>query len=234
MYQIIGAACLFYYILLCFILKRWNATFSRFWLVSGAGYLLAGSIVHGGLAEQILYYGTILAVQLFVITAGIICMGMISGGAGEYECLIVLGAQVRGKTITDSLKRRLDKAIQYLEDHPDTYVIVSGGQGTGEEVTEAEAMAGYLAKHGIEKERIFKEDESRTTKENLAFSIRYIRNPKREIGIVSNNFHVYRACIYARKAGIEKPYPVAAGCHPVLFLNYMVRECLAVWKQCIR
>lgn len=229
--MIIGAVCLFYYILLCVVLKRWNATFSRFWLVLGIFFLLAGIIPQNDIAERILYYGTLLGMQLFLITMAVICMGMISGGAGEYECLIVLGAQVRGRTVTDSLKRRLDKAQEYLKDHPNTYVIVSGGQGTGEDISEAEAMAHYLQMHGIGQERIIRENKSKTTKENLKFSFGYIKNPSGEVGIVSNNFHVYRACLYAKKAGIEKPYPVVAGCHPVLFVNYMVRECFAVWKM---
>ena len=82
--------------------------------------------------------------------------------------IIVLGAQVRGRKITDSLKRRLDSALEYLKEHPDVHVIVSGGQGNDEEVTEAYAMAQYLERAGIDCRRIIQEDASVNTLENLS------------------------------------------------------------------
>ena len=86
------------------------------------------------------------------------------------DYLIILGAHVNGRVPSDSLERRIRKAEQYLKSHPMTKVIVSGGQGKGEDITEAEAMEIYLWEHGIEKERILKEAASTTTKENLRFS----------------------------------------------------------------
>lgn len=161
-------------------------------------------------------------------------MGTFPGQQQEYDYLIVLGAQVRGKRITDSLMRRLEKALDYLKQHPGTKVIVSGGQGKGEDITEAQAMADYLIAKGIKSERILQEDASRTTWENLKFSKRYLSDMSVTVGIVSNNFHVYRACCYAKRMEISNAYPVAAGCHPVLFVNYLVRECLAVWKMWLK
>ena len=78
-----------------------------------------------------------------LLTAGTlirIAAGMFSSGRTDYEYLIVLGAQVRGTKITDSLLRRLKKACAYLKEHPDTKVIVSGGRGKGEEIEEARAL----------------------------------------------------------------------------------------------
>lgn len=72
------------------------------------------------------------------------------------DYLIILGAHVNGRVPSDSLERRIRKAEQYLKSHPMTKVIVSGGQGKGEDITEAEAMEIYLWEHGIEKERILK------------------------------------------------------------------------------
>ena len=134
--------------------------------------------------------------------------------------IIVLGAQVRGRKITDSLKRRLDCALAYLTEHPDVHVIVSGGQGKDEEVTEAYAMAQYLKNAGIDRERIVQEDVSVNTLENLKFSRKLIENADTPVGIVSNNFHVYRGCRYAKHAGFKNPFPIAASCHPLLFPNY--------------
>ena len=144
--------------------------------------------------------------------------------------IIVLGAQVRGRKITDSLKRRLDCASEYLKEHPEVHVIVSGGQGKDEEVTEAYAMARYLECEGLDRRRIVQEDVSVNTLENLKFSRNLIADVDTPVGIVSNNFHVYRGCVYAKRAGFKEPFPIPASCHPLLFPNYFVRECFAVWK----
>ena len=137
---------------------------------------------------------------------------------------------MRGRKITDSLLRRLKKAQTYLSVHKETKVIVSGGQGKGEVITEAEAMADYLQNQGIEKMRIYLEDRSRTTQQNLEFSETFLDKEKHCVGIVSNNFHLYRACQIAKRLGYQRIEPVAASCHPLLFVNYMIREVLAVWK----
>lgn len=255
-----GILSLIYYSVICITLKKWDSTFSRFWLVTGI-IEVAGS----GLTVR---YGMPCIVELMI---GIgVCLllaseiGIIHGmHAGRSEItdeikekspeknqnknqdknlarrepevrwIIVLGAQVQGRRITDSLKRRLDEALVYLQTHPDVKVIVSGGQGTDEEISEASAMAEYLEKAGIAKERIILEDAAVNTMENLKFSRRIILEQDGEespVGIVSNNFHVYRGCEYARCAGFQNVFPIAAGCNPVLFPNYFIRECLAVWK----
>ncbi len=162
---------------------------------------------------------------------GAFVRGMFAGKSGVYPYLIVLGAQVDGRRITDSLKRRLDRAEMYLKEHVETVVIVSGGRGDQEEIPEAEAMEKYLLEKGIEGKRILKENRSRTTKENLIFSKVYIEDMDCPVGIVSNSFHLYRAVCYARKTGYIKPCPLAADCHPLLLPNYMVREFFAVWKM---
>lgn len=96
------------------------------------------------------------------VTFLIIVSAMIPRQEVTCDYLIVLGAQVKGRKITDSLRRRLEKAQFYLVKHKDMKAIVSGGQGKGEEITEAEAMAEYLRFHGIVSERIFLEDQSKT------------------------------------------------------------------------
>ena len=104
------------------------------------------------------------------------------------------------------------------------------GQGKDEEVTEAYAMARYLECEGIDRRRIVQEDVSVNTLENLKFSRNLIADVDTPVGIVSNNFHVYRGCVYAKRAGFKEPFPIPASCHPLLFPNYFVRECFAVWK----
>lgn len=231
-----GSLCLLYYTALCCALRKWNSTFSRFWLACGIFFLLCRCIL-AAKAEILKPYRMPLimfaagAAVLFILTEMLIIRGMSAGRSGEYAYLIVLGAQVDGRRITDSMRRRLDRAAGYLEEHPDTRVIVSGGKGNGEEISEADAMKEYLVQKGIEGKRILKEGRSRTTKENLRFSQAYIEDLDQPIGIISNHFHLYRAVCYAKKAGYGQPCPLAADCHPLLLPNYMVRECLAVWKM---
>ncbi|MCI8797630.1 MAG: YdcF family protein [Dorea sp.] len=231
-----GILCLVYYAALCAALRKWNSTFSRFWLLCGIIFLIC-RYIDADKMEIVRPYEKLFpafaagAAIVFVWTEILIIRGMYARGDDVYTCLIVLGAQVDGKRITDSLQRRLDRAVKYLEEHPDTMVIVSGGRGKGEEIAEAEAMEGYLLEKGIEGKRIRKEDRSRTTKENLIFSQAYIGDMEQPVGIVSNNFHLYRAVCYARKEGYGYPCPLAADCHLLLLPNYMVREFFAVWKM---
>ena len=174
MFLVLGILCLTYYILLCIVLRKWNSTFSRFWLVTGILMILCWCLASSFEVQEMVWDILTCFMLLFIVTEGIIVTGMFPRTRKEVSCLIVLGAQVKGRSITDSLKRRLDKAQEYLERHPDTRVIVSGGKGKGEEVSEAEAMAGYLISCGIEQNRIILEDQSRTTKENLKLSSQYI------------------------------------------------------------
>lgn len=152
----------------------------------------------------------------------------------DLEVLIVLGAQVRGTRVTNSLKRRLDRACAYLKEHPKTVAILSGGQGRGEDISEAFAMNDYLLECGIEQARLLMEDKSTTTWENLKFSFGlygadFLNSDLhgKKVGIVTNDFHVCRALMMAKKQGYKKVQGVPASSNPVLFLNYLVREFFA-------
>lgn len=141
------------------------------------------------------------------------------------EAVIILGCQVRGEEPSVMLKNRLDAALDVLWENPEAVCIASGGQGSGENISEAECMRRYLIANGIEDERIFTEDKSASTEENLAFSREILGNLgiSDNIMIVTSEFHQYRAAIYAKKNGLQ------TGAHsaktPVLnLLNYWVRE----------
>ena len=126
------------------------------------------------------------------------CMGaMLSSAAhkkADYgkDVLIVLGCAVRGERVSLTLKLRLDAALEYLEHSPNTAVIVSGGKGDGESISEAEAMKRYLVSHGIDEGRIIKEDKSASTWENFKFSKDILdrRFPGASVAFVTTNFHV--------------------------------------------
>ena len=229
-----GALFLFYYGILCFYTGKWDSTFARFWLVAGIGHFLTIPATKEEVTRKLLFFCVagiwilFLAVELFIVRA------MRPGRKKNCRYLIVLGAQVRGERITDSLKRRLDAALLYHQVCSSVKIIVSGGQGKGEDVSEAYAMAQYLREHGVKDEQIMLEDQSRTTRENLRFSKAYLEELKTPVGIVTNNFHLFRALLIGRSEGYENLTGIAAGCNRILFLNYMVREFFAVvwlWIQ---
>ncbi len=230
---IIGILAIFYYLFICYYTRKWNSTFAAFWVVFAVFNFILAAIMNFSPAwlRYVLLTLNFIAYFVFFAVQVIICSAMLTLPPRKLDLIIILGAQVRGTKITNSLKRRLDKGAGYLKQNPQTRVIVSGGQGKGEDVTEASAMAQYLAAHGIEKERIFLEEQSRNTYENLKYSASFTDSMDDRIGIVSNNFHIYRSLMLGRQIGYTRLYGIAAGCNPVLFLNYMVREFFAVMRM---
>lgn len=178
----------------------------------------------------------VLSIVLFIIVEGIIIFGSMKTPTKEADYLIVLGAKVNGTSPSQILGYRIDKAAEYLKEHPDTKVIVSGGQGADEGISEAEAMYEGLLNRGIEESRIYKEDQSTNTKENLDFSIALMEangvNLKEEnVLIVTTNFHVYRGVKIAKKAGLTKVEGLSAKAVWYLVPFHYVREFLAIIKN---
>lgn len=228
--SLISLFCILYYCITAVYTRKLNSTFILFWLA--AGVILAGI---AGMWNQLHIYvqtvfgcGICLLVILFLLIESMIIGAIFQNTSRVPEYLIVLGAQVRGTYITNSLRRRLDKAYQTWKFHPEVKIIVSGGQGKGEAVSEAAAMEDYLLQKGIPGGQIIKEAASTSTKENLIFSGRLMGDKERATAIVTNNFHIFRAVLYARQIGYTDVWGIAAGTNPVLFLNYLVRETIAV------
>lgn len=215
-------------------LRKWDSTFSRFWLCMGTFFSILCAAVKDGRAQMFLLCCILFLLAVFSGTVLCIARGMKVKESKEYAYLIVLGAHVQGRKVTDSLARRLERAAEYARKHESTTVIVSGGRGKGEEISEAKAMEEYLIRRGIGRERIVKESRSATTKENLEFSKAFVDDLRRPVAVVSNDFHMYRAVCYAKNSGYEDVSPMAAGTKPILFFNYLVRECFGVWKVWLR
>lgn len=151
----------------------------------------------------------------------------------ESDYLVVLGAGVNGTVPSRSLRERLDAALAYLEAHPDAVAIVSGGQGAGEDITEAQCMYNYLTAKGISPDRIWMEPEATNTLENLRFSLNLIqerRNIRPEkIAIVSSEYHLHRAKLFAGWLDLEPELiPAKTEIFPLRW-NYYLREVFAVW-----
>lgn len=174
-------------------------------------------------------FSLFLAFSLAVVISG-------TGKTDEKELtLIVLGCQVKGESPSLMLSERLSAAYGYLSENPDSVCIVSGGQGADEEMSEALCMYNYLTGHGIEKERIFLEDKSTSTYENLKFSKAVMEKAglTGKVGIVTNEFHEKRANMIAGRLGIEST-GVPAPTLWVLKPTYYLREAYALIYDYLR
>lgn len=165
------------------------------------------------------------AVEAFII------FPMLGKPHKDLDYLVVLGAQVKGETVSNSLRLRLDEALGYLEENPRTRVVVTGGRGPGEDISEAAAMRNYLTDHGIRRERIILERYASDTKENLTYSMSLIGDKEASVGIVTNDFHVFRSVSMARKLGMKNVTGLAAPSDGILKVNLTVREFFAVLKE---
>lgn len=147
--------------------------------------------------------------------------------------ILVLGCKVYSYGPSLSLIARMDAAIRYLEEHPDAACIVCGGQGPGEPTTEAQAMYSYMTDKGIAAERIYREDSSTDTRENLANAAHIIdkNNLPAQAVIATNDFHMYRALTYAEDAGLSDPGAVPASTLWWLFPSLSVREMYGIMEM---
>lgn len=163
-----------------------------------------------------------------------VCLAYAFNSPEKNQTVIILGCQVNGERPSLMLIDRMNKAIEYLDENPDSKVIVSGGKGPGENITEAEAMKRYLIENGIEEKRIFVEDNSVNTKENISFSEKVIEENglNRSVAIATDGFHQYRAYRFCRDNNLKN---TALSCNTKWYftLSYYSREVLAVIKMII-
>lgn len=236
--MIIGAACLLY----CIGIALFMGYGTRFFLVWGA----AGAVFAGlgaltanqafmewipGWARAAAIAAGALGLLLFLVVEGCILSGFGAQPPAGADYCIVLGAQWKSHGPSDVLRRRLDGAVRYLKDNPETLCIVSGGQGSNEPMSEAQGMYDYLTAAGIEAERITMEDQSTNTYYNLYYSAGLLDKKENTAVIVTNNFHVFRAVGIAKKMGYEKVYGLAASSYPGMVPNNLLREFFGVVKD---
>ncbi len=174
---------------------------------------------------------------LGVFSLCIIEIPIVSASKGDIpddaDYLIVLGAGVNGTEPSLSLYNRLTEAENWLLEHPGSVAVLSGGQGDKEEISEAECMYRWLTARGIAPERLYKEEQSASTRENFQYSAEILKSLNagsmpEPVAVVSSEYHLYRAKQLARQAGIEAVGVPAKTTYPVLRLNYFIREGVAV------
>ena len=192
-------------------------------------------------ASRILRRGLTLLLALGVIMGAVtgILIAVGSWGTPESPCeyVIVLGAGLKGKEPSLILRERLEAAAVYLKKNPETVCIVSGGQGPGEEITEAVCMQAYLVEHGIASERILMEEKATSTWENLECSLELLEKTvgKRPgtVGVITNEFHLFRTGFTADQMELTIVKIPARTEKFSYRINYFLREIAAVWKYAV-
>lgn len=258
-----GAAvlCLLYYGIIA-VYSGVSTSFSIFWpaMALFLALLSAGLHFYGRHRHQIppwipvtIATACTACALIFAVTELLIGWGILTSTKQAADYAIVLGAQVRGDKISNSLQKRLDTALEYAENNPNTMLVLSGGQGEGENVSEARAMFEYLQYNGIPAERMLLEDQSVNTVQNITFSTKvierqehykalaaqemlmesYRERPKGDIkiAVLTSDFHVFRAKSIAKKQGILNVAGIAAPSDPVLAVHMWIREGFAVLKD---
>ena len=188
---------------------------------------------------------------LRTVLNGIVCLGLVivistgifivdaARGAEENDCdyVVILGCRVYDDGPSLSLQDRIRAAYDYLTAHPDSICIVTGGQGADEPMTEAKCLYEHLTAMGIEKDRIWLEEAATSTWENLVFSLDLIEektgNRPESIGLLSSEYHLFRASLFAKDCGVTAiGIPAKTGKISLRINNYL-REIAGVWHYII-
>lgn len=238
-FGIIAVLSVIYFIILI-ISSGMGAAFASFWLVLGGAFMGISLFLQKMIKNNVVINKKIcivigilflVCVSIFGYVEGKIIYAANKRPKDGAEYLIVLGAGVNGTIPSQTLKNRINAAIDYLKENPDTIVIASGGKGPGEDISEAEVIQDYLLLGGIGPERIIIENKSTSTVENIKFSKEFIEDEGASVVLVTSDFHIMRATKIAEVQGLEN----VSGCpaRPGYFtkLNNYVREFFAVVKD---
>ncbi|MCH5272862.1 MAG: YdcF family protein [Lachnospiraceae bacterium] len=218
-------------------------SFLWFWPTTFFIALLAGVFlffVVTGRLPQLRRAAVCFGIFFWVLFTGFLVMEAVIFSAGrkvpedDAEYVIILGAQVRGEVPSLVLNARINAAADYLLEHPGATAVASGGKGSGENISEAEAIKRGLMRRGIAEERILLEDRSTSTLENLKFSAEVIAAYEKKVVVVTNDFHIYRAVHLAEKQGYKQVSGLGATEFYAVTIQYYVREFFAVILETLR
>lgn len=233
----LGGLCLLYCIFIL-LFMGFGTWFFLVWGLAGLVLCLWGGLLIRERTEQLprwlkVCWGLLVGIGLtiFLVVEGLIFTEFGAAAEPGADYCIILGAQMKDNGPSDVLRRRLDRAITYLRENPETLVIVSGSQGSNEPVSEARGMYDYLTAAGIDGERILLEEASRNTCENLEFSGQLLNRESDRVVLVTNNFHMYRALKLAAGADYGHVQGLAASTYPLMLPNNLLREFLGIVKD---
>ena len=228
--------------------RAWGMRFSGLLLVGLAAVLVlelllghwAKASKTGRLCRRIFQTAlTLVLVPLICIEIYVINVGSSDPSALPADAVVVLGAGVNGTQPSLSLYTRLTAALDYLEENPDVPVVLTGGLGYGEEITEARCMYDWLTARGVDPARLIMEEQAGNTAENFAFSKELLEEQgigpaENLVAVVTNDFHIARSRLIAARQGYGHAFGVPAKLpwrH--LEVNYYLRESFAMVKTWI-
>lgn len=237
-FGVLSVLCLLYFLAIL-LFMGFGTYFFLIWGVMGVGFGgIALVLGHKSWMAHIPRWFKRIAVVLFF--TGLVIFGAVEGmimtqffskaQPGADYC-IVLGAQWKKSGPSEVLRRRLEAAAEYLRENPGTQVIVSGGQGSNEPVSEAQGMRDYLVDAGIDGDRIQMEDRSTNTIQNLVYSGELLDKENNRVVLVTNNFHTFRAMAIARKQGYAHVQGLSAPGFAGMLPHNMLREFFGVVKD---
>lgn len=171
--------------------------------------------------------------MLFSIATAVTMAVYANRKPGKHSTLVLLGCKVNGSSPSLMLSRRISAAYDYLTENKAAVCVLSGGKGYNEGISEAECMYNELVKRGIDGSRLYLEDKSTTTYENLKFSYEIIKENglNEDIAVATDGFHQLRASMIADKLNISVSGAVSADTPLFLFGTYFIREIVAVLAQ---
>lgn len=169
---------------------------------------------------------------------GAVLYGSYDHVRGEPQVMVILGCQVKSWGPSILLQDRLDKALGYWKENPDITIVVSGGQGPDEHISEAQAMYDYLVENGVDGEQILQEDQSHNTIQNLTYTMQLLEDKgydtDDDMVVVSNGFHLTRVrMLWERVFGSDDNLSTLAApsTHTPSRLKMYIREPLALIKS---
>ena len=207
-----------------------------FALLLGLSFVLYGGFLDKAREKlpawlKTVYFGGVSVLLVFVMF--LLSYGLSDNVSGREDAIIVLGSGIRGELLTQGLKNRLDAAVECYEENEDLLIVVSGGQGPQEDITEALAMERYLLARGVPQESIIKEEQATSTYENFIYSKKILDEKLGDgytAAFVSNEYHIYRASSLARIAGFDTVTHTHSSTMWYTLVPSTLRETLAVVK----
>ena len=181
------------------------------------------------------FFTIVLCIGLLIVGVTEALVIEASFGDPKQHCdyMVVLGAKVREEGPSVSLMDRIRATQSYMDAHPDVIAVVSGGKGDDEPMTEAQCMYDELVKLGVDPQRIWIEDQATSTWENLNFSLNLIEEKTgtrpEKIGILSSEYHLFRASLFADACGVESVGIPAATSRLPQKINHFMREVAGIW-----
>ena len=150
---------------------------------------------------------TAVVIALFMIWIATLVEIVVTGRRDEARpaaAIVVLGAAQYVGRPSPVLRARLDHAIALWRAGLAPRLIVTGGRGEGDTTSEAAVSRRYALRRGVPDSAIVLESTGRTTRESMRGVAAIMHGqPRRDVILVSDPFHMLRLAIQARRFGLE-------------------------------